>query len=123
VRWYDRFRLSYGDGAEWLAARGVDELLGLLEGALRARAARAAEPATAGLARRALRLIAESPTPVRVDALAEDLAVSPRHFRRAFRAAVGLGPKEYARVVRFQGAVRAAESGTSWTRVAADAVY
>jgi AraC-like DNA-binding protein len=106
-----------------LAAPGVDEMLERLQGALRARLDRAPESPAAGLARQALRRITESATPPRVEALAADVGVSARHLRRAFTATVGIGPKAFARAVRFQRAAQAAASQTSWAAVAAEAGY
>lgn len=41
----------------------------------------------------------------RVDALAGNACLSRRQFERVFSAAVGMNPKEYARIVRFQKAL------------------
>jgi AraC-like DNA-binding protein len=106
-----------------LSARGVDEMLGLLQRAFHVRAIRTCEPSSAPVARRALRLITESPIPVRVNELATSIGVSARHLRRTFTALVGIGPKEFARIIRFQRAARAAASGTNWTKIAMDAGY
>jgi transcriptional regulator GlxA family with amidase domain len=60
--------------------------------------------------------------PVRVESVAERLGVMARHLRRAFTEGVGIGPKEFARTVRLQGAVRtAATTSNDWVRIAADA--
>ncbi len=71
----------------------------------------------------------------RVDGVAERLGVTARHLRRAFTEHVGIGPKDFARTVRLQRAVRLAETsritpsghalGTSfdWGRIAVDSGY
>lgn len=49
---------------------------------------------------------------------------SERHLRRRFEAAVGIGPKRLARIVRLQDALRRAASETGgWAQIAADAGY
>lgn len=83
------------------------------------------EPAAARLARRAVRLLeAEEP---RVERVAATLGVTARHLRRAFTESVGIAPKDYARSVRLQRAVRlaatAAPSAHDWARIASAAGY
>jgi AraC-like DNA-binding protein len=67
------------------------------------------EPASAYVVRRAVRAITDATELPRVDALARTVGVSTRQLRRAFDDVVGVGPKAFARIVRFQRAVRAAE--------------
>ena len=58
---------------------------------------------------------------VRMDALARRAALSPRGFQMRFRAAVGLAPKEFARLVRLQATLRALDrSDSSVAAVASD---
>ncbi len=67
------------------------------------------EPSSAPSVRRAIRLLraaAELPT---VEALAHSVGTSTRQLRRAFAEVVGVGPKQYLRVERFQRALRAAK--------------
>jgi AraC-like DNA-binding protein len=52
--------------------------------------------------------------------VARDLGVSGRHLRRSFLAAVGMGPKTFARIVRFQ---RARAAAGDWAAVARAAGY
>lgn len=60
-----------------------------------------------------------------VTTVAGDLGVSERHLRRVFREAVGVSPKAFARLTRFQLALSAArEKGkTSWASIAAAVGY
>ncbi|MCY1059179.1 helix-turn-helix domain-containing protein [Nannocystis sp. SCPEA4] len=60
-----------------------------------------------------------------VNAVADELGVSERHLRRVFREAFGIGPKAFAKLARFQRALRAArEDGrAAWATIAADAGY
>ncbi|XYH94533.1 helix-turn-helix domain-containing protein [Sorangium sp. So ce1128] len=84
--------------------------------ALRARCARPDVHADRAVAR-----IYASSGRVRVAPLARELGVVPRHLARRFRAAVGVSPKQFARLVRFQHTVRALvlAPGADLTRVAA----
>jgi AraC-like DNA-binding protein len=57
----------------------------------------------------------------RVDALAREASLSTRGFQNRFRAAVGLTPKEFARLTRLQATLRALDgSDASIAAVAAD---
>lgn len=60
-----------------------------------------------------------------VNAVADELGVSERHLRRVFREAFGVGPKTFAKLARFQRALRAAseDERAAWATIAADAGY
>ena len=61
-----------------------------------------------------------------VSAVAADLGVSERHLRRVFRAAIGVSPKAFAKLVRFHRALRAAREdgrGARWGSIAAETGY
>lgn len=58
-----------------------------------------------------------------VDDAADLLGLTPRHLRRILVADVGLGPKTFQRVARFQRFVRAADRGVALAAAAADAGY
>lgn len=61
---------------------------------------------------------------VRVAALADQAGLSAKRFIESFKQCVGLPPKQYERIVRFQTALAAAERGrVDWTRVAGDCGY
>lgn len=83
------------------------------------------EPAAARLARRAARLLEGEE--LRVERVAATLGVTARHLRRAFTESIGIAPKDYARSVRLQRAVRlsaaAAPAARDWARIASDAGY
>lgn len=64
------------------------------------------EPASTPAVRRALRYIAAASALPSVEELARELGASTRQLRRAFLEVVGIGPKQYLRVVRFQRALR-----------------
>jgi AraC-like DNA-binding protein len=106
---------------ELLAARSRADVMA---GVARALALRAGHPFTTAsglLARRAVRLLEGGE--VRVESVADRLGVTPRHLRRAFTENVGIGPKEFARAVRLQRALRMAATSCDWARIAADAGY
>jgi len=51
--------------------------------------------------------------------LAESLGVSRRHLARVFRGAVGMSPKRFAALMRFQASLRHRATARDWTEVAA----
>jgi AraC-like DNA-binding protein len=106
---------------ELVAAPSLPEVLERLARALSARTRQTFEPASARLARRAVHLLEGDE--VRVESVAERLGVTARHLRRAFKESVGIGPKEFARSVRLQRAVRRAATSKDWGAIAADAGY
>jgi AraC-like DNA-binding protein len=58
----------------------------------------------------------------RIGDVAAELGLSKRHLRRAFTATVGVGPKTYARIARFQRALRLGRDAP-WGEVAHAAGY
>jgi AraC-like DNA-binding protein len=60
-----------------------------------------------------------------VRAVALDLGVSERHLRRLFRDAVGVSPKTFAKLARFQRALHAAreDRNVTWANIAAASGY
>lgn len=56
---------------------------------------------------------------------AQALGISDRQLRRILHDAVGIGPKTFSRLVRFEQAVRAAQSARAinWSNIAVDAGY
>jgi AraC-like DNA-binding protein len=57
---------------------------------------------------------------VRVSDLAQTAGLGIRQFERRFRYEIGIAPKLYARIVRFEAALhrKAAAPGTQWTDIA-----
>ncbi len=104
-----------------LAARSVPEMVSILSDEITARSHHAIEPASARLARHAIRLFERDD--VRVDQVASKLGVTARHLRRAFADNVGISPKEFARTVRLQRAVRSMATLNDWGQVATHAGY
>ena len=58
-----------------------------------------------------------------MERVAEQLGVTARHLRRAFTENIGIGPKDFARAVRLQRAMKMAATSKDWARIAADAGY
>jgi len=60
-----------------------------------------------------------------VTTVARELGISERHLRRVLQQALGVSPKTYARLKRFEHAVHAAQSGRgiNWSAIAADVGY
>ncbi|MFV8753829.1 helix-turn-helix domain-containing protein [Nannocystaceae bacterium ST9] len=106
---------------ELLAAASLADVIDRLTRALSLRTPRPFEPASGRLARRAVHLLEAGE--VRVESAAEQLGVSARHLRRAFKESVGVGPKEFVRALRLQRALRRAATSKDWARIAMDAGY
>lgn len=106
---------------ELLEARTLPAVLDRLSRAIALRTHHGFEPASARLARRAVRLLEGGET--RVERVAEQLGVTARHLRRAFTESVGIGPKDFARTVRLQRVVRLAATSKDWARIALQAGY
>lgn len=104
------------------ATRGTTDAARILDGAIAERLALAdGRRSTPRLAIEAAERLASAS----VNAVADDLGVSERHLRRVFREAVGVSPKAFAKVRRFQRALQAARAGgsVSWASIAAAAGY
>lgn len=107
--------------AQLLAAPSMPAALELTSHAFAARAERMTEPASARLARRAVRVLETEPVPIA--GVAERLGVTARHLRRAFLDHIGIGPKDFARAVRLLRVVDRATRTPDWGRIAVDAGY
>lgn len=101
-----------------LEAAGAEERLALLEAALAARLprVRALHPAIAAV-------LGRMDAALPVVAAVEESGLSHRRFIAQFRHAVGLAPKAYQRVLRFQHALRNLRRGDALASVASDAGY
>ncbi|WP_437594268.1 helix-turn-helix domain-containing protein [Sorangium sp. So ce1000] len=104
-----------------LAARSPADVMDRVTRELALRGGQPFETASGQLTRRAVRLLEGGE--FRVESVADRLGVTARHLRRAFTENVGIGPKEFARAVRLQRAVRMAATSCDWARIAADAGY
>jgi AraC-like DNA-binding protein len=110
--------------AELVHADTDVQRLAVLERALieKLRAPKVFEPVAVPVVREALALLSTQPTTFHE--VARRLNVSERNLRRAFSAVVGLSPKRFARIVRFQKAVARASYGSPrWSEIAAESGY
>lgn len=101
-------------------ARSPERRVAVVEDFLRARQ-RPGDPAMA----KASSQLAEGTDAVDIEALARQFKLSDRQFRRRFEAAVGLGPKRFARLIRFQRVFeeRREHDARAWSDVALDCGY
>jgi AraC-like DNA-binding protein len=104
-----------------LASRSASEIVDRIARVITARSQQIVEPASARLARRAVRLLEIEDVPIA--SVAKRLGVTARHLRRAFLESIGIGPKDFARTVRLDRAVRSAAISADWGRIAANAGY
>src|SRR5581483_3016610 len=98
-----------------LEARGAEARLDVLESALLlAWTTRGLHPAV----RFALHTFEMSPETARIGLVAERVGLSAKRFIGHFKTSVGMAPKQYCRLLRFQRALGAAEKGcrVDWTR-------
>jgi AraC-like DNA-binding protein len=73
---------------------------------------------------RAVSTVVRSEGRISVDALAAGMGVGPRQLERRFRERVGLGPKRFAKVLRFQSVFRRAfPDERRWAALALDCGY
>jgi AraC-like DNA-binding protein len=110
------------------ASKLVDEkLIDELQAALIRRLKRSAgvSDRVCRLVNTALPLLSSPARPPHIERVAVDLGVSGRQLQRAFDELVGLSPKTYAQVIRFQRAIGIAGRSThpNWAQVALDAGY
>lgn len=103
----------------------IDRLEHALAARVRAHGHR--EPRASGLVQAAMSLLQRSrwSDVTRVEDLAHVLGVSTRHLRRAFDDLIGLSPKTYTQVLRFQRAIRLATRSPDpiWSQIAIGAGY
>ncbi len=106
-----------------LEAASPPAMFALLEAALLARMHRPLMPQPAVL--HALRRFTEAPALARIGAVSEETGYSHRSFIERFRASVGLTPKVYCRIRRFQAVIDRLALGrpVEWAAVALDGGY
>jgi AraC-like DNA-binding protein len=111
--------LAGADGARACLAATEQALRSRLEGP------ELYDPVNGARVRRALRALEQEPVLPEVEKLAERLGASTRQLRRAFAEVVGLSPKQYLRIVRFQRARRLLLESAEprWSMIAQSAGY
>ena len=105
------------------STRPLSKRFRIMEEALLARLG--AAPQADPLVVQALRTLQRNPSVARIEAVQRASCCSPAQFIRRFNAAVGLTPKRYARVLRFNNMLSdvARVGPREWAGVAADAGY
>ena len=73
----------------------------------------------------ALQAFGQHPHNASVAAVTDLIGLSPKRFIEHFKASVGMAPKQYCRILRFQRALAWAEAGrrVDWTHIAMDCGY
>jgi AraC-like DNA-binding protein len=73
----------------------------------------------------ALGAFARRPEAANIAPIADRIGLSPKRLVERFKIAVGIPPKRYCRILRFQRALECAERGrrVDWTQIAADCGY
>ncbi len=73
----------------------------------------------------ALDQFADQPGAASIAAVQEQIGLSAKRFIEHFKTSVGLSPKHYCRILRFQSALSRAEQGrgVDWTHIAVDCGY
>ncbi|MGV7092535.1 bifunctional DNA-binding transcriptional regulator/O6-methylguanine-DNA methyltransferase Ada [Siccibacter turicensis] len=77
----------------------------------------------AGRVLTACRIMAASDTPLTLDAIAREVAMSPWHFHRLFKSVTGLTPKAWQQALRARRVRDALHGGETVTRAALDAGF
>lgn len=73
----------------------------------------------------ALSSIISKPTLRRIQQLSDEIGYSQKHFIELFRGQVGVSPKQYLKIMRFQKAILAIETNASiqWNRIALESGF
>jgi AraC-like DNA-binding protein len=113
------------DLSEQLASRDEGGRLDLLEGALLRHMDGARERGTSVKLTALAELMVRRNGAARIDDLADAAGVSRQQLTRVFRERVGVSPKLYCRMARFQGALAYTRGGESvdWARAALELGY
>lgn len=104
-----------------LAAPSIDRMFAMVEAFLRQQAGKALEEDLAARCiQYALTSLTRKPTSQRLHHLSEEIGYSQKHFIQLFRQQVGVLPKQYLRILRFQKALQAIENSSSidWSSLA-----
>ena len=107
---------------ELLAAAGPETRLATMERAMRREVQPSPPHAAVSFA---LDLFHHHPDEASIAAVTDRIGLSPKRFIERFKAAVGVPPKHYCRILRFQRALGSAAKGCAvdWTRIAVDCGY
>jgi AraC-like DNA-binding protein len=109
-----------------LAATSIERMFQLIEGFL---LQQAGDAICADISNQcmdyALSSIISKPTLRRLHQLSDEIGYSQKHFIDLFRRQVGVSPKQYLKIMRFQKAISAIEAKTSipWSQLALESGY
>jgi AraC-like DNA-binding protein len=109
-----------------LAAKSPDQMFQLVEGFLLQKAGDAIrEDTPTRCIDYALSSIIHQPTLRRLDQLSDEIGYSQKHFIDLFRQQVGVTPKQYLKIMRFQKAICALEQDgfIPWNRISLESGY
>jgi AraC-like DNA-binding protein len=109
-----------------LSAQSIEQMFGLVEAFLLQQAGdRICEDPSARWIDYALQTIVHRPALRCLSQLSEEIGYSQKHFISLFKAQVGVTPKQYFRIMRFQKAIRCIEGGRSrrWSQIALESGY
>jgi AraC-like DNA-binding protein len=67
----------------------------------------------------------KNPTAQRLDQLSDEIGYSQKHFIHLFTQQVGVSPKQYLKIMRFQKVISAIENRESirWSKIALESGY
>ena len=109
-----------------LAAKSIERMFEFVEGFLLRQAGDAiCEDIANQRMDHALSSILHKPTLQRLHQLSREIGYSQKHFIDLFRRKVGVSPKQYLKIIRFQKAISIIENTTSfpWSQVALESGY
>jgi AraC-like DNA-binding protein len=109
-----------------LAARSIERMFELVEDFLLRQAGDAiCEDISTRCIDHALLSLIHKPTLRRLHRLSEEIGYSQKHFIDLFRGQVGVSPKQYLKIMRFQKAISAIENNVSiqWSQIALESGY
>ena len=109
-----------------LAAKSIDPMFQLVERFLLQQAGnRLQGDGPAKCIEYAVSSMTHKPTPRRLHQLSDEIGYSQKHFIELFRQQVGVSPKQYLKIMRFQKAIGAIEHNESihWSQIALESGY
>jgi AraC-like DNA-binding protein len=109
-----------------LASKSIDWMFQLVEAfLLRQAGARLREDVSTRCVDYALASITGKPTLRRLVQLSNAIGYSQKHFIQLFREQIGVPPKQYLRIMRFQKAIRAIENNAAipWSHIALESGF
>jgi AraC-like DNA-binding protein len=119
-------RNFHGLREQLLGTRSINRMFGLVEMFLLQQAGDAiCEDIATRCIDHALSSILHKPTLLRLHQLSDEIGYSQKHFIDLFRGQVGVSPKQYLKIMRFQRAISAIENNASiqWSQVALKSGY